>query len=99
MSRIFWAAAVFALVVFSPIAHAQESLSVDLAATYTAERAKIATASCDCFWLQGGSLNGGVTVFRGPGSGGKSYRRACLQCCAGCGRQQTCIHVWSALFA
>jgi hypothetical protein len=69
MSRIFWAA-LLVLVVFSPSTQAQqesEPLSVDLAGTYSAERAKIATSNCGCFWLQGGSLNGGVTLFRGLG--------------------------------
>ena len=52
---------------FSPITQAQQGfrpLSVDLAVTYTAERAKIATTGCGCFWLQGGSVNGAIRIFR-----------------------------------
>jgi hypothetical protein len=43
-------------------AHAQQNTTGkihfrldEVAATYDIERAKIATSSCDCFWLQGGS--------------------------------------------
>jgi outer membrane immunogenic protein len=39
--------------------------SVDLAVTYSAERAKIASIDCGCFWLQGGSVSGSVPLFRG----------------------------------
>jgi hypothetical protein len=71
MSRTFWVAALLAGVfAFGPVAQAQQEsqpLGVDLALTYTAERAKIANTDCGCFWLQGGSVNGGVTLFRGLG--------------------------------
>jgi hypothetical protein len=40
---------------------------VDLALTYVAERAKIASVSCGCFWLQGGSGDGAVTFAKGIG--------------------------------
>jgi hypothetical protein len=40
---------------------------IDVAFTYVAERAKIASTSCGCFWLQGGSLNAAVTFYRGFG--------------------------------
>jgi hypothetical protein len=69
MSGTFWRIAVLAGVLsLSPVTQAQQTfrpLSVDLAVTYTAERAKIASTGCGCFWLQGGSVNGAVRVFRG----------------------------------
>jgi hypothetical protein len=40
---------------------------IDVAFTYVAERAKIASTPCGCFWLQGGSMNMAVTVYRGLG--------------------------------
>jgi outer membrane immunogenic protein len=40
---------------------------IDVAFTYVAERAKIASTPCGCFWLQGGSMNLAVTVYRGLG--------------------------------
>jgi outer membrane immunogenic protein len=40
---------------------------IDVAFTYVAERAKIASSPCGCFWLQGGSMNMAVTVYRGLG--------------------------------
>jgi hypothetical protein len=71
MNRLFCAgtflAATFAI---TPVAQAQQEprpVAVDLAVTYTAERAKIATTDCGCFWLQGGSVNAGVTLFHGLG--------------------------------
>jgi hypothetical protein len=43
------------------------SAALDLAVTYTPERAKIASTSCDCFWLQGGGTDAAVTLYRGLG--------------------------------
>jgi hypothetical protein len=40
---------------------------MDVAITYVAERAKIATIDCGCFWLEGGSMNAAVTFYRGLG--------------------------------
>ena len=42
--------------------------SAEVAVTYTTERAKIATLACGCFWLQGGSAEGSVSLFRGLGA-------------------------------
>jgi hypothetical protein len=70
MTTKFWAGVLAAVLAFSPVARAQQEpgpLSVDLAITYTAERAKIASTACGCFWLHGGSVNGGVSLFRGLG--------------------------------
>jgi hypothetical protein len=71
MSKIFWAGVfLVGAFAFSATARAQQEsrpLLVDLAVTYTAERAKIATTDCGCFWLQGGSVNAGATLFRGLG--------------------------------
>jgi hypothetical protein len=71
MSRTLWAGALLAgALACGPMAQAQQEsrpLSVDLAVTYTGERAKIASTSCGCFWLQGGSVNGAITLFRGLG--------------------------------
>jgi peptidoglycan-associated lipoprotein len=44
---------------------ALQRLSADVAVTYTTERAKIATEGCACFWLQGGSADVAVPLFRG----------------------------------
>ena len=55
---------------FTLMAHAQQSsspLSADLAVTYTTDRSKIATVDCGCFWMQGGSFDAAVPVFRGLG--------------------------------
>jgi hypothetical protein len=38
---------------------------IDIAATYTAEHAKISPSDCGCFWLQGGSAEANVYLFRG----------------------------------
>jgi outer membrane immunogenic protein len=38
---------------------------IDIAATYTAEHAKISPGDCGCFWLQGGSGEANVYLFRG----------------------------------
>ncbi len=40
---------------------------IDVAITYVAERAKIASTDCGCFWLQGGGMNAAVTFYRGLG--------------------------------
>jgi hypothetical protein len=40
---------------------------IDVAITYVAERAKIASVDCGCFWLQGGGMNVAVTFYRGLG--------------------------------
>jgi hypothetical protein len=40
---------------------------MDVAITYVAERAKIASIDCGCFWLQGGGLNAAVTFYHGLG--------------------------------
>jgi hypothetical protein len=44
-----------------------EASSTDLAVTYTLERAKIAGTSCGCFWLNGGGVDGSLTLFHGFG--------------------------------
>jgi hypothetical protein len=41
--------------------------TIDVAITYVAERAKIASTPCGCFWLQGGGMNAAVTFYRGLG--------------------------------
>jgi hypothetical protein len=57
-----------AIPALSSIARAQESpFPIDVAVTYTAERTKIASINCGCFWLQGGSANAAVTLFHGLG--------------------------------
>jgi peptidoglycan-associated lipoprotein len=43
---------------------------VDVAITYVAERAKIASIDCGCFWLNGGSGNFALTFFHGLGVAG-----------------------------
>jgi hypothetical protein len=40
---------------------------IDVAITYVAERAKIASIDCGCFWLEGGGMNVAVTFYRGLG--------------------------------
>jgi len=40
---------------------------VDIAITYVAERAKLASVDCGCFWLNGGSGNVAMTLFHGLG--------------------------------
>lgn len=40
---------------------------MDVAITYVAERAKIASIDCGCFWLEGGAMNAAVTFYRGLG--------------------------------
>jgi hypothetical protein len=41
--------------------------SVDLGLTYSTDRAKIVSTDCGCFWLQGGSVDASVALFRGLG--------------------------------
>jgi hypothetical protein len=41
--------------------------TTDVAITYVAERAKVASIDCGCFWLEGGSMNAAVTFYRGLG--------------------------------
>lgn len=61
--------------VTSPTAHAQKQApaqglgisSADLAATFTAERAKVAPSDDNYFWLRGGSVNAAMTLYRGWG--------------------------------
>ena len=57
------------IIALALVAHAQRSnpLSADVALTFTTDRAKIASTSCDCLWLQGGSLDASVPIFRGLG--------------------------------
>jgi outer membrane immunogenic protein len=38
---------------------------IDIAATFTAEHAKTSPSDCGCFWLQGGSGEANVYLFRG----------------------------------
>jgi hypothetical protein len=40
---------------------------IDASITYVAERSKIASVSCGCFWLQGGSGDVGFTFYHGLG--------------------------------
>ena len=49
-----------------PSAPKSQWSSTDLAITYTTEGAKVSPSGSN-FWLQGGSLDGGVTFFRGFG--------------------------------
>jgi outer membrane immunogenic protein len=71
MYREFWRGALLTgALTLGPIAQAQQPAlprSVDLAVTYTAERAKIVSGNCGCFWLQGGSMDAGVALFHGLG--------------------------------
>lgn len=39
----------------------------DFAITFTAERGKIASVDCGCFWMNGGSFSGAATFFHGLG--------------------------------
>lgn len=56
-----------------PIARAQQkpvstySTDVDVAITYDAERAKIASVDCGCFWLGGGSGDFALGLYHGLG--------------------------------
>jgi hypothetical protein len=40
---------------------------MDVAITYVAERTKVASVDCGCFWLQGGGMNAALTLYRGLG--------------------------------
>ncbi|WP_158792466.1 hypothetical protein [Granulicella sp. L60] len=40
---------------------------VDVVITYVAERAKVASVDCGCFWLNGGGGNFAITLFHGLG--------------------------------
>jgi hypothetical protein len=40
---------------------------VDVAITYVAERAKVASVDCGCFWLNGGSGDFAIALFHGLG--------------------------------
>ena len=46
---------------------AAHTVDVDVAITYVAERAKIASIDCGCFWLQGGSGDFAMTFAHGTG--------------------------------
>jgi hypothetical protein len=50
-----------------PSAQKQSPASVDLAATFSAEGAKLATASGGTFWLKGGGVDAAVTLWKGFG--------------------------------
>lgn len=41
--------------------------SIDIGATFTAERAYIAPGNCDCFWFKGGGADAAVTLWKGFG--------------------------------
>lgn len=43
------------------------STDIDVAVTYVAERAKVASVDCGCFWLNGGSADVAFTFFHGLG--------------------------------
>jgi hypothetical protein len=45
----------------------QTPASLNLGITYTAERAQIAPGACNCFWLQGGTMDAAVTWRKGFG--------------------------------
>jgi outer membrane immunogenic protein len=65
-----WSALLVGALALGTIAQAQQgahSLSADVAVTYVAERAKVSTTDCGCFWLQGGSIDVAVPLFRGLG--------------------------------
>jgi peptidoglycan-associated lipoprotein len=71
MTTIRGGVLLWATLTFTLIAQAQQSaphLSADIAVAYNAEMAKIATVDCGCFWLQGGSADVAVPLFRGLGA-------------------------------
>jgi len=41
--------------------------SIDVALTYTAERGKVASMDCGCFWFRGGSASAAMTFYHGLG--------------------------------
>lgn len=49
-----------------PVSNGQPT-DIDVAVTYVAERAKVATIDCGCFWLNGGSTDVAFTFFHGLG--------------------------------
>lgn len=58
-------------VTLQPKTHAQQaqrSFPIDIGISYNAERAKIAGVPCGCFWLQGGSADGTIKLYRGVGA-------------------------------
>ena len=66
LTAAFFAAAL----TFVPSSRAQSSEGdrvppISIGATYTAERSKLTDADCGCFWMQGGSAEGDVYLFRG----------------------------------
>jgi hypothetical protein len=70
-AKIISIATLLTIAALAPLSRAQEEesrwRSADLAVTYSSERAQVATVGCPCFWLQGGSVNGSTTLFRGIG--------------------------------
>ena len=71
MNRLFWLGAVLAsALTLGPVAKAQEAaqpLSIDLGATYSTERGKIAMIDCGCLWKRGGSVDAAITLSNGVG--------------------------------
>jgi hypothetical protein len=71
MKKSYWRGVLLlAALALAPAAQAQEKIwprSIDLAATYSVERAKIASGDCGCIWLQGGSLEAAAPLFHGIG--------------------------------
>lgn len=68
---ILWMSALLLAVIFQARAEAQQSersFAAEVGVTYNAERAKIASVPCGCFWLQGGSVDGAITIYRGIGA-------------------------------
>jgi hypothetical protein len=70
-TKTFWGSILLAgSLCATPLLQAQQvfhQLSGDLAVTYSIERAKIASIDCGCFWLQGGSVSGAISLFHGLG--------------------------------
>lgn len=52
----------------APSAALQPGSSIDLAATYSPERAELAPGNCGCFWLQGGGVDAAYTFWKGLGA-------------------------------
>jgi len=50
-----------------PRPHTFGITSSDVAVTYTLERAKLQASNCNCFWLNGGSADAAITLYRGFG--------------------------------
>jgi hypothetical protein len=70
MTTFRWSAWLVGVLAFGAIAQAQQgshNFSADMEVTYVAERAKVSTIDCGCFWLQGGSIDVAVPLFRGLG--------------------------------